>query len=207
MAEVVEDGFWTQTGELTDEARWLNTDGQHWTLKEAGATCRLQVGDFWQRTFYSPPICKSNAPALLRPFPPDHRVETEFVIEPQNQFDQAGLLVYCHDQCWLKAGIEYADGALRLSTVVTNGFSDWSTQVVATAGCALRVSRTSVQDYVVEVQNEAGAWDFIRIAHLDTKEQDTVRAGLYACAPQQIGGLVRFSRARLQQGIDFAHSA
>jgi hypothetical protein len=45
---------------------------------------------------------------------------------------QVGLFVDISDDCFVKAGLEFADGKLRLSVVVTNGgFSDWSTQVRA----------------------------------------------------------------------------
>ena len=39
-------------------------------------------------------------------------------------------MIAVDENAWVKAGIEYTDGAPRLSCVVTNdgGFSDWSTQ-------------------------------------------------------------------------------
>lgn len=45
------------------------------------------------------------------------------------KFDQAGVIVYQDPDHWLKAGIEASDGQPRLSAVVTNTYSDWSTQV------------------------------------------------------------------------------
>lgn len=41
-------------------------------------------------------------------------------------YDQAGLMIRFDERTWLKAGIEYSDGALQLSTVITNGTSDWA---------------------------------------------------------------------------------
>eukprot|EP00947_MAST-08B_sp_MAST-8B-sp1_P004058 g4058.t1 len=91
----------------------------------------LPGSDFWARTFYSPLLVKSNAPALLGP-PLGNRAEAtlhlSFTLDPVTQFDQGGALVFVDADNWLKAGIEYVDGTPRLSVVVTNaGFSDWST--------------------------------------------------------------------------------
>jgi regulation of enolase protein 1 (concanavalin A-like superfamily) len=44
------------------------------------------------------------------------------------QYDQAGLMLRVDAEHWIKAGLEFADGRLWLSVVVTNGVSDWSQQ-------------------------------------------------------------------------------
>ena len=44
------------------------------------------------------------------------------------QYDQAGLMLRVDAEHWIKAGLEFADGRLWLSVVVTNGISDWSQQ-------------------------------------------------------------------------------
>ena len=54
-------------------------------------------------------------------------MEVLFELHAVSQFDQAGLIVYVDEDHWLKAGIEVVDGIPRLSCVVTNNYSDWST--------------------------------------------------------------------------------
>ena len=55
-------------------------------------------------------------------------IECAFTLHPRQQFDQAGCFVRYSPQVWLKCGIEYVDKAPKLSCVVTNTWSDWSTQ-------------------------------------------------------------------------------
>jgi hypothetical protein len=92
-----------------------------------------------------------NVWAVLRPLPghilevldigeKDFVIETSFLLTPLNQFDQAGLIVHCNSECWVKTGLEYVDGKARLSCVVTNhGYSDWSTQPWPTFELRIRV--------------------------------------------------------------------
>ena len=55
-------------------------------------------------------------------------IETKFTITPKAQFDQAGIMIRLDSDHWIKTGIEVVDGLPRPSCVVTNSFSDWSTQ-------------------------------------------------------------------------------
>ncbi len=85
--------------------------------------------DFWRKTYTSPPAERATGNALLTKAPADVkrcRVSTVFSLSLVDQFDQAGLMVYVDNRHWLKAGIEYEDGAANMSCVVTNGESDWN---------------------------------------------------------------------------------
>jgi hypothetical protein len=42
------------------------------------------------------------------------------------QYDQAGAMVRVDERRWLKTGVEYFDGRMRFSTVVTNDQSSWA---------------------------------------------------------------------------------
>ena len=54
-------------------------------------------------------------------------MEVTLNILPTSQFDQAGLIIFKDPEHWLKTGIEFVDGHPKLSCVITNMYSDWST--------------------------------------------------------------------------------
>ena len=139
--------------------------------------------DFWRKTYYDPPFIKDDGSVLHVKLPQSlsvYTVETEFLLKATRQFDQAGIMVRMDHQHWLKTGIEVVDGRPRLSCVVTNSFSDWSTQnwpdftteTVTSSGvdtvvvhCHLRVHARG-ESFVVEGKTKEGTWEFIRIAHM-----------------------------------------
>ena len=75
-------------------------------------------------------------------------MEVTFELTPVRQFDQGGLFVRFDKEHWIKAGIEVVDGTPRLSCVVTNGHSDWSTQPRPQPAATIRVSQCGGGAYV-----------------------------------------------------------
>lgn len=129
--------------------------------------------DYWRRTFYSPLLIKNDGPALLFTVPAadECTVQVDFTVDPKSQFDQGGILVYLDACHWLKCGIEFCDGAPRLSCVVCNVFSDWSTQPWPSLGARLRLHKVLQSSSVVVEAAALGSDDFhfFRIAHLSAK--------------------------------------
>jgi regulation of enolase protein 1 (concanavalin A-like superfamily) len=135
--------------------------------------------DFWRKTYYEPLLVKDDGPLLysvvpIQAFP--CMIETSFTLSPKCQFDQAGIVIRIDSEHWIKTGIEVVDGIPRLSCVVTNGFSDWSTQTWTEPKLRIRVHMLPQHggSYVVEAcplredeeKSTKNDWSFVRIAHL-----------------------------------------
>ena len=86
--------------------------------------------DYWRLTYYEPLLVKDDGcllyATLLRT--EYYTIETCFMLYAVCQFDQAGLMIRLDREHWIKTGIEVVDHTARLSCVVTNVYSDWSTQ-------------------------------------------------------------------------------
>lgn len=131
--------------------------------------------DFWRRTFYTPLLVKSDASGLLYPAPSpasgeEFTLQLDFRFSPVSQFDQAGVLLFIDEARWMKCGIEYCDGSPRLSVVVCNEFSDWSTQHWHENGVRLKVHSVQQSSSFVVEASPLGKSDyqFVRIGHLDS---------------------------------------
>ena len=84
----------------------------------------VEASDFWRTTAYG--FVHDDGHALLRPFPIGEAIEVSFVLDYDQQFDQAGVLVRASESTWVKAGVEISDGVAQVGAVVTHGVSDWS---------------------------------------------------------------------------------
>ncbi|GMI15627.1 hypothetical protein TrLO_g15178 [Triparma laevis f. longispina] len=115
------------------ELSWHNGTPEHKIKDNRSLTIIPTPGlDYWSKTFNDPLLVKHDAQTLLAQLPDDKEATftMSFALLSRKQFDQTGIMVLVDNLTWVKAGIEFTDGSLRLSCVVTNdGFSDWSTQM------------------------------------------------------------------------------
>lgn len=177
--------------------------------------------DFWARTYYTPLLIKHDASAFVLDVSSASEVTATLSFEytPQLQFDQAGLLIYIDNDHWVKCGIEYCDGSARLSVVVCNVYSDWSTQPWPSCSATIRVHKIlNSSSIVVEAAPlNTTKFDFIRIAHLSamhgttsaTSMSDTDvmwRIGPFAACPgPQKGNVATFTRFVVEPRVASVH--
>ncbi len=173
-----------------DQGEWLNppvaTELEGETFK---VTTALE-SDFWRHTSYG--FVHDTGHALLNDFPQDSAIELSWILDYNQQFDQAGLFIYCDEQNWIKAGVEFADGAPQLGAVVTMGKSDWSVAPVESwmgREVQLRASRSG--DAITIRAKSDGEWKLVRLAPLDPARQ--WRIGLHAASPTRAGLIVTFT--------------
>ncbi|MCX6620866.1 MAG: DUF1349 domain-containing protein [Acidobacteria bacterium] len=116
--------------QLDQRLEWRNPP-ERWWMDDA--TSRLMVEprgrtDYWRKTAYG--FEADNGPALVVEIGGDFVLTTRVRSYPAHQYDQAGLLIHCSPECWLKTSVEYEPGGpCQLGVVATNGgYSDWSLQ-------------------------------------------------------------------------------
>lgn len=146
--------------------------------------------DAWRTTSYG--FIHDSEHALLVPFPEGSAVEVEFTADFSEQFDQAGVFVHVSAGQWVKAGVEFADGACHLGAVVTNGMSDWSVAPVPGwkgGRVLIRISRAG-DALTIRAKAGDGPLQLVRVVPLDPAE--VAYAGPFACAPTRAGLTVPF---------------
>ena len=102
---------------------------------------------------------------------------------------------------WLKAAVEYEDGASQhLGSVVTNGgYSDWATTAIDGSIRTMwyRLSRRE-DDYRIECSRDGVNFSQMRICHMH-KGGGIIRFGLYTCSPEDSSFTAVFSQMRLME--------
>lgn len=172
--------------------------------------------DYWQKTFYEPTLVKHNGHFFGSKVKKegDFILTTEFELQHCNQFDQGGIFIHLNESCWMKTGIEVVDNVPFLSCVVTNGFSDWSTQKYETQNsdsdnivtCKIRVfALFRSNSFVVEFWDGKN-WNMMRITHLNFPEQtEEIEMGIYACAPSGNNAKIKFSSFQMEETEGHPH--
>lgn len=172
------------------EGIWLNPPmSSEMTGDNFRVTTALE-SDFWRETSYG--FIHDSGHALLNDFPIESSIELSWILDYDEQFDQAGLFIYSDEKNWIKAGIEFADGAPQLGAVVTINKSDWSvTPVPEWMGKVvhLRISRSG--DALTVRAKCEGDWQLVRLAPLDPAKN--WRAGLHCASPTRAGLTVTFT--------------
>lgn len=188
-------------------AEILDWSAGEWTNPPADITedegllvTAVEGSDAWRHTFYG--FVQDSEHALLAPLAVGEAMEVDFALNYDQQFDQAGVFVRVHDESWVKAGVEFSDGAAHLGAVVTNPRSDWSLAPVSQwLGKQVRVRVSRHDDALVIratcVKNaehivQPSQMQLVRVVPFECDEP--MFAGPYLCSPSRAGLQVLFHR-------------
>lgn len=147
--------------------------------------------DFWSRTFYG--FTRASGHFRHCSVDGDFSAGVSVTAEYTTLYDQAGLMLRADAANWLKCGIEYTDGAMHFSTVVTRDhYSDWSQLMLPDAardGIDVRLTRHAE---ALRVQYRVGdeTWRMARLAMLPMGAG--VEVGPMCCTPERAGLDVTF---------------
>ncbi len=178
---------------------WFNSPPRHET---ADTIVRVLTGpstDFWRETFYG--FVHDNGHFLAARAEGDFTAEVTVRGRYEALYDQAGLMMRLDERRWIKAGIEYTDGAQHFSTVVTRDKSDWSVIRLEGNPASITVRLTRHAEAVrVQYRLPGQAWQMARLAFLPP--EDPVLVGPMCCSPTREGFEVEFEGFRVGAAID-----
>ena len=150
--------------------------------------------DFWRETFYG--FTRDSGHFLGMQAGDRFTAQLRIQGQYEKLYDQAGVMVRVDGKRWVKAGIELSDGRAMLSSVLTNGRSDWATGPYE-ANPRDFWMRATVEKGVLRLQVSADGktWPLVRLAPFPVADHYLV--GPMACTPDREGLRVRFSEWRL----------
>jgi hypothetical protein len=148
-------------------------------------------GDWWRDTFYG--YAFETGHAWVAPVAGDFSLSARVRGDYAALYDQAGLMLLGADGAWAKAGVEFTDGAMHMSVVVSVPRSDWSQLRLDGAGRETEVAvRLTRHDDALRVQFATGDGPW-RMARLAPFPAGPARAGVMACSPRRAGFRARLS--------------
>lgn len=168
---------------LNEPAAWRVEDGALRVVTDAAT-------DFWRETHYG--FTRDSGHFLgcvvAGGFTAELRVRARY----EALYDQAGIMLRLDERRWLKAGIELSDGQAALSSVLTDGRSDWATAPWAGDPADLRL-RLTVAGGALRLQASADGlrWPLARLAPFPAAERYLV--GPMCCTPERAGLEVEFT--------------
>ena len=185
---------------MLDGFSWINEPAD-WEAEPRSLRLVTEFGtDFWQHTFYG--FRRDNGHALLRPVAGDFTASAVIAGKYEQLYDQAGLMLRIDEANWIKTGIEYTDGMMHFSVVVTREQSDWSVIPLphATPADEIEVRLTRHGDAVrVQYAIAGSGWQMARLAPFPAAD---AQVGVMACSPERSGFEARFREISVGPPID-----
>lgn len=174
--------------------QWLNKPASVQVSDHSLTMTTDEKTDFWRETYYG--FTRDTGHFLGVPttdgFTAEIRIQGEF----QALYDQAGLMVRIDESRWVKTGVEFTDGEAFLSTVVTDGRSDWSVSkpFKALDDFYMRVTLSNGA-MRIQASRDGRFWPLLRLASFPVAEGYQV--GPTACTPERGGLTVHFSEFKI----------
>jgi uncharacterized protein len=170
---------------MPDSFHWLNAPDE-WSGDAAWLELRTSAKtDFWRETFYG--FIRDNGHAFLRSVAGEFTASAKVRGDYEALYDQAGLYLRIDATHWIKAGIEFTDGLMHFSVVVTRYLSDWSVIPLPDAKPSDEVSvRLTRHGDAVRVQFAVGdaPWQLARLCPFPAADAEI---GVMACSPERAG--------------------
>ncbi|RFB85008.1 regulation of enolase 1 [Rhizobium leguminosarum bv. trifolii] len=170
--------------------KWLNEPAS-WRVDDAALTLTTgEKTDFWRETYYG--FTRDSGHFLAFPTPESFTAQIRIQGEFRTLYDQAGLMVRLDENRWVKTGVEFTDGEAFLSTVVTDGKSDWSVSQPFKELEDFHIRVTVLNGALrIQASRDGSRWPLLRLAPFPAADRYDV--GPTACTPERGGLEVRFS--------------
>ena len=170
------------------DGAWINSPPRHDIDGDMLTLTTGEKTDFWQGTLYG--FHRDDGHFLAFDAPDDFDAVLTFDSPFDTLYDQAGIMLRQGPEVWVKAGIEYSDGVLNFSVVVTNGVSDWSVQPVPGEAGPFTIRLIRKGDAIVVHRLSPDGWRLLRLSPFPP---GPAKVGPMACSPQRAGLEVSFS--------------
>jgi regulation of enolase protein 1 (concanavalin A-like superfamily) len=177
------------------DGRWVN-EPSSWKAAPAGDLSIVTDNgtDFWRETHYG--FTRDSGHFLGFTAPGAFTAQLRIRGQYEKLYDQAGIMVRVDERHWVKAGIELSDGRAMLSSVLTDGKSDWATGPYDHDAKDFWMRATVAKGVLrLQVSADGKTWPLVRLAPFPVAA--SYQVGPMACTPERSGLAIRFSDLRI----------
>ena len=178
-----------------DRMQWFNEPGR-WEIKDETLTMLVTPqSDFWRISHYN--FTVDDGPFLYTTYGGEFEAKVKLTGNFKDRFDQMGLMVRLDHENYIKTGVEFVDGQLNISTVVTSHTSDWSVLPMNKIPPFIWVKvirRLDALEIFYSLDDQA--YTMTRITYL--KENHPVMVGLVAACPDGNGFEAKFEHFQVK---------
>jgi len=168
----------------TDKMQWFNQPAKSTIGKQSLSMFVTPQTDYWRITHYG--FTVDDGPFLYSEVGGEFEVKVKITGEYKARFDQMGLMLRIDEKTWIKAGIEYVDGNINVSAVVTNEKSDWSVITLSEKPKFIWLKAVRRLDAVeIFYSYDDKTYTMMRLAYLP--DNTPVKVGMTAASPDGNG--------------------
>jgi len=107
-----------------EKMQWFN-EPEQWEIKNNALVMSVTPqSDYWRISHYG--FTVDDAPYYYTTYGGEFEAKVKLTGDYKARFDQMGLMIRTDHENYIKTGVEFVDGKLNVSTVVTHHTSDWS---------------------------------------------------------------------------------
>ncbi|WP_165023703.1 DUF1349 domain-containing protein [Dysgonomonas sp. ZJ279] len=177
-----------------DKMQWFN-EPEKWDVKDKTLSMYVTPqSDYWRISHYG--FTVDDAPFYYSTYGGEFEVKVKLTGDYKVRFDQMGLMLRIDHENWIKAGVEFVDGKLNISAVVTHKTSDWSViqlDKVPPYVWVKAVRRLDAVELFYSYDDET--YTMMRNAHL--QDNVPIMIGLMAACPDGQGFEAKFENFKV----------
>ena len=181
--------FQSTYAQSLEKMQWFN-EPEKWEIKDNALTMFVTPQcDYWRISHYG--FTVDDAPFYYATYGGEFEVKVKITGDYKSRFDQMGLMLRIDPENYIKAGVEFVDGKVNLSTVVTHKTSDWSVITLDKIPDFVWIKAVRRLDAVeIFYSYDDKTYTMMRNAHL--QDNTPVMVGLMAASPDGNGFDAKF---------------
>lgn len=167
-----------------DKMNWLNEPAK-WEIKNESLIMDVTPkSDLWRISHYG--FTVDDAPFYYGNYGGEFEAKVKLTGDYEARFDQTGLMIRTDHKNYIKTGVEFVDGKLNVSTVVTHTKSDWSVITLDKVPPFIWIKVVRRLD-ALEVFYSLNDKDYILSRNAPLEDNAPVMVGLTAASPDGNG--------------------